>query len=38
MKELNEKKLKISSSSNVSMAACAFSTHVNANNTKMMCC
>lgn len=37
MEELNVKEFKISSRSNVAMAACAFSMHANVNNTKMMC-
>lgn len=32
------KVLKVSSSSVVTMAACEFSVHPNANNTKLMCC
>ena len=39
MSELKLRKVEVnfSSSSKVSMAACAFTWHVNANNTKMMC-
>ena len=35
--KLRKVELNFSSSSKVSMAACAFTWHVNANNTKMMC-
>lgn len=40
MSELKFKKVELnfSSSSKVSMAVCAYSVHVNANNSKMMCC
>ena len=39
MSELKIRKMELnySSSSKVEMAACAFTWHVNANNTKMMC-
>ncbi len=39
MSELKIRKLELnySSSSKIEMAVCAFSVHVNANNTKMMC-
>lgn len=35
--KLRKVELNFSSSGKVSMAACAFTWHVNANNTKMMC-
>lgn len=35
--KLRKVELNFSSSSKVSMASCAFTWHVNANNTKMMC-
>ncbi len=35
--KLRKVELNFSSSSKVSMAACVFTWHVNANNTKMMC-
>lgn len=35
--KLRKVELNFSSSSKVSMAACAFTWHLNANNTKMMC-